>query len=172
VTFSGKVGDIVELRNRLWRVDAFDKTTLTATKIDGDDAAQRRFYLPFEEVNSAHISPPDPDVIGQPALNRLLIQSYRYSLLHGSAPLLSLQRSSVIPTNYQLVPVVMALKLASDAKRVFTDFNNEVEEVVAQLARRGSNISGVDNVIAELEKTRKDIDLFENALREEVIKAQ
>ena len=29
-----------------------------------------------------------------------------------------------------------ALKLASDAKRVFTDFNNEVEEVVAQLARR------------------------------------
>ena len=65
-----------------------------------------------------------------------------------------------------------ALKLASDAKRVFTDFNNEVEEVVAQLARRGSNISGVDNVIAELEKTRKDIDLFENALREEVIKAQ
>jgi hypothetical protein len=65
-----------------------------------------------------------------------------------------------------------ALKVASDAKRVFTDFNNEVEEVVAQLARRGSNISGVDNVIAELEKTRKDIDLFENALREEVIKAQ
>src|ERR1019366_4802962 len=62
-----------------------------------------------------------------------------------------------------------ALKLASDAKR---DFNNEVEEVVAQLARRGSNISGVDNVIAELEKTRKDLDLFEKTLREEVINAQ
>jgi len=65
-----------------------------------------------------------------------------------------------------------ALKLASDAKRVFTDFNDEVEEVVAQLARRGSNISGVDNVIAELEKTRKDLDLFENTLREEVTKAR
>ncbi len=70
---------------------------------------QRRFYLSFEEVNSAQISPPDPDIIGEPALNLLLIQSYRYSLLHGSAPLLSLQRSSVIPTNYQLVPVVIAL---------------------------------------------------------------
>jgi hypothetical protein len=43
---------------------------------------------------------------------------------------------------------------------------------VAQLARRGSNISGVDIVIAELEKTRKDLDLFEKTLREEVIKAQ
>jgi hypothetical protein len=65
-----------------------------------------------------------------------------------------------------------ALKLASDAKRVFTDFNNEVEEVVAQLARRGSNISGVGDVMAWLEKTRIDLDLFEKALREEVIKAQ
>jgi hypothetical protein len=65
-----------------------------------------------------------------------------------------------------------ALKLASDAKRVFTDFNNEVEEVVAQLARRGSNISGMGDVMAWLEKTRTDLDLFENALREEVINAR
>ncbi len=65
-----------------------------------------------------------------------------------------------------------ALKLASDAKRVFADFNNEVEEVVAQLARRGSNPSGIGDVMAWLEKTRIDLDLFENALREEVIKAQ
>ena len=65
-----------------------------------------------------------------------------------------------------------ALKLASDAKRVFTDFNNEVEEVVAQLARRGSHISGMGDVMAWLEKTRIDLDLFENALREEVINAR
>jgi superfamily II DNA or RNA helicase len=31
-------------------------------------------------------------------------------MLHGSAPFLSLQRSSVIPVNYQLVPLVMALE--------------------------------------------------------------
>ena len=30
-------------------------------------------------------------------------------MMHGSAPLVSLQRSRVIPTKYQLVPVVMAL---------------------------------------------------------------
>jgi hypothetical protein len=30
-------------------------------------------------------------------------------MMHGSAPLVSLQRSRVIPTEYQLVPVVMAL---------------------------------------------------------------
>jgi hypothetical protein len=43
---------------------------------------------------------------------------------------------------------------------------------VAQLARRGSNISGMGDVMAELEKTRIDLDLFENALREEVINAR
>ena len=33
------------------------------------------------------------------------------SLLHGTAPLISLQRSRVIPKDYQLVPVVMALEM-------------------------------------------------------------
>lgn len=65
-----------------------------------------------------------------------------------------------------------ALKFASDAKRVFTEFNNGVEEVVAQLARRGSNPSGLGDVMAWLEQTRKDLDLLENTLREEVIKAR
>jgi len=55
-------------------------------------------------------------------------------------------------------------KLASYANGVFTDFNNAVEEVVAQLTPR-SKINGVDNVEADLEKTRKDLDLFKNALR-------
>ena len=66
-----------------------------------------------------------------------------------------------------------AMKLASDAKRVFADFNNEVEEVAAQVTRRkGVNLRGVDDVLSALEKMRKDLDLFETALREETIKAR
>jgi hypothetical protein len=66
-----------------------------------------------------------------------------------------------------------ALKLANDAKRVFTDFNNEVEEVATQVTRRkGVNLRGVGDVVAALEKMRKDLDLFENALRQEIIKAR
>ena len=72
-------------------------------------------------MHPAHISLPNPKIIGEPALNRLLIQSYCYSLLHGSAPLLSLQRSSVIPTHYQLVPVVMALNESNRVRMLVAD---------------------------------------------------
>jgi SNF2 family DNA or RNA helicase len=41
----------------------------------------------------------------------LLLRAYRLNLLHGTAPLLSLQRSRVIPKDYQLVPVVMSLEM-------------------------------------------------------------
>jgi hypothetical protein len=66
-----------------------------------------------------------------------------------------------------------AMKLASDAKRAFADFYNEVEEVAAQIARhKGVNLRGVGDVMAALEKMREDLDLFEKALREEIIKAR
>lgn len=101
-------GSVVRARNRLWRVDDYQGSTLTATAIDGE-AVQRRFYLPFEDVKEGKLDLPDARVVGNPASQDLLLRAHRLSLLHGSAPLLSLQRSSVIPTNYQLVPVVMAL---------------------------------------------------------------
>jgi len=116
-----QVGDIIELRNRLWRIDVLSDNVLTATKIEGGDTGQQRFYLPFEDVRLADLTLPDPSKIGEPALNRLLIQSYLYSLLHGSAPLLSLQRSSVIPTQYQLVPVVMALNESNRVRMLIAD---------------------------------------------------
>jgi superfamily II DNA or RNA helicase len=116
-----RAGDIVELRGRLWRVDAFDDKVLTATKIDGNEIAQGRFFLPFEVPKKASINPPSSEILGDPASNRLLIQACRYSMLHGAAPLLSLQRSSVIPTNYQLVPVVMALKQSNRVRMMNAD---------------------------------------------------
>lgn len=101
-------GAVIKARNRLWRVDDVQESVLTATAIDGE-AIQRRFYLPFEAIKPGKLESPDPDRLGNPASQDLLLRAYRLSLLHGSAPLLSLQRSSVIPTNYQLVPIVMAL---------------------------------------------------------------
>jgi superfamily II DNA or RNA helicase len=116
-----KVGDIVELRSRLWRVDSLEGDVLAATNIEGGEIEQRRFFLPFETVRKANIELPNPEILGDPASNKLLIQAYRYSMLHGAAPLLSLQRSSVIPTNYQLVPVVMALKSSNRVRMMIAD---------------------------------------------------
>lgn len=111
----------MELRSRLWRVDSLDGDVLAATNIEGGEIEQRRFYLPFEIIRKANIESPNPEMLGDPASNKLLIQAYRYSMLHGAAPLLSLQRSSVIPTNYQLVPVVMALKKSNRVRMMIAD---------------------------------------------------
>jgi hypothetical protein len=40
----------------------------------------------------------------------LLLAAFRLALIHGAAPLVSLQRSRVIPKDYQIVQVVMALR--------------------------------------------------------------
>jgi len=103
-------GAVIRTRGRLWRVDDVEGDTLTVTSIDGGEAEQTRLFAPVEEIERGQLDPPPVDRIGQAAPFDLLMRAYRCSMLHGSAPLLSLQRSSVIPTNYQLVPVVMALE--------------------------------------------------------------
>ncbi|HII01973.1 TPA: DEAD/DEAH box helicase [Methanosarcinaceae archaeon] len=118
-----KPGDIVDLRHRLWRVDYVDgeSKVFQATNIDGGRPRRQKFYYPLESVSEASIPEPSLEKIGDSATNKLLIQSFRYSILHGSAPLLSLQRSSVIPPHYQLVPVVMALNKSERVRMLIAD---------------------------------------------------
>ncbi len=103
-------GTVVVNRRRLWRVDGQTDQVLYATTIDGGDPRQARFYLPFEDVHPGRLPLPDAQTVGVPATQDLLLRAYRLGLIHGTAPLLSLQRSRVIPKDYQLVPVVMALE--------------------------------------------------------------
>ncbi|WAI00954.1 helicase-related protein [Methanogenium organophilum] len=114
-------GDIVSIRNRLWRVNSSEENILEATRIDSGENETHRFYLPFETVTAAHIDPPSNTRFGDAATNRLLIQAFRYSMVHGSAPLMSLQKSCVIPTNYQLVPVVMGLNMSTRVRMLIAD---------------------------------------------------
>ena len=104
-------GSVVQNRNRLWRVDAMDGNVVTATPLDGNTGDRHRFYTPVENITEGSLEPPDADKIGNPEFQRLLNRAYRLSMLHGTAPLVSLQRSRVIPTEYQLTPVVMALDM-------------------------------------------------------------
>ncbi len=104
-------GSVVKNRGRSWRVDALQGDVLVATSIDSGQPEQQKFYIPFEKIQPGRLEPPSPDIVGHPAAQDLLLRAYRRSLLHGTAPLLSLQRSRVIPKDYQLVPVVMALEM-------------------------------------------------------------
>lgn len=104
-------GSVIENRNRLWRVDRVEGDEVIATALGGSAADTHRFYSPIESISEGRLDPPNPRHIGNPQYQRLLLQSHQLSMLHGTAPLVSLQRSRVIPTEYQLTPVVMALDM-------------------------------------------------------------
>jgi SNF2 family DNA or RNA helicase len=103
-------GTVIRNRNRLWRVDAIDGETVTATALDGPTTTHR-FYAPIEDITEGSMPAPEDDKMGNPQFQDLLIRANRLSMLHGTAPLMSLQRSRVIPTEYQLTPVVMGLDM-------------------------------------------------------------
>lgn len=95
-------GSVVENRNRLWRVDAVDKNIVTVTPLDGNTADRHQFYIPVENIKDGSLEPSDPEKLGNPEFQRLLNRAYLLFMLHGTAPLVSLQRSRVVPTEYQL----------------------------------------------------------------------
>lgn len=102
-------GTLVQARRRLWRVDAQDGDTLFLTAVD-EATRQARLYLPFETVTPGSLPKPDPNTIGTAQAHDLMLRAFRLSMVHGTAPLLALQRSRAIPVAYQLVPLVMALE--------------------------------------------------------------
>ena len=104
-------GSVIKNRDRLWRVDVQLGHVLVAPSIDGGETQQQQFYIPFEDIRPGRLEPPSPEIVGHPAAQDLLLRAYRLSLLRGTAPLPSLQSSGVIPKDYQLVAVVMALEM-------------------------------------------------------------
>jgi len=98
------------MRNRLWRVDEFSDTELFATPINGDYNDKRVFLRDVESIKPAELDKISKDLVGDFQAQRMLLHAYQFDLMHGSAPFLSLQRSAVIPYNYQLVPLVLALE--------------------------------------------------------------
>lgn len=104
-------GTIVNTRNRLWRVDSQHKNVMWATPIDGDSSDQQQFYVPLEQIQRSQLPTPSADLVGYPSAQDLLLRAYRLNMIHGTAPLLSLQRSRAIPKDYQLVPVIMGLEM-------------------------------------------------------------
>ncbi|CAL8979769.1 RNA polymerase-associated protein RapA [Propionicimonas sp. T2.31MG-18] len=102
-------GKVVRLRERLWRVDYRDGHVFSATALDGRDNTPVRFHSRLEDVQPGALPFPDAGTVGDASEQRLLLDAYRFSLLHGTAPILGLQRSRAIPTDFQIVPLLMAL---------------------------------------------------------------
>lgn len=136
-----KPGIIINMRNRLWRVDEFDGLEIVATPITGDSNDQRVFLADVENIREEKFERINAELPGDLSAQRLLLRAYQFDLIHGSAPFLSLHRSSVIPYNYQMVPLVLALEKPNTRMLIGDDvgLGKTVEAglIISELIQRG-----------------------------------
>src|SRR5205807_2798390 len=77
----------------------------------GGDDERAGIYQPLETVETATFPPPDPDRIGDFRSCRLLRDAVRLGFRSSAGPFRSFGRIAVDPRPYQLVPLLMALRL-------------------------------------------------------------
>ncbi len=108
------VGSLVRARGREWVVlPQDDAEVLRLRPLGGTDADVVGLFLPLEghDVQPATFAPPDPTQAGDHTAGLLLRDAVRLGLRTGAGPFRSLGRIAVEPRAYQLVPLLMALKL-------------------------------------------------------------
>lgn len=110
MTFS--TGSLVKARGREWVVlpDSTDDL-LVLRPLGGSDDEITGIYTPLETVASATFDLPDPTQVGDYRSARLLRDAVRLGFRSSAGPFRSFARLGFEPRPYQLVPLLMALKL-------------------------------------------------------------
>jgi len=105
-------GSLVRARGREWVVlPESDDTMLVLRPLGGSDEEIAGIYLPLEPVESARFELPDPEHPGDHNSCRLLRDALRLGFRSSAGPFRSFARIAVEPRPYQLVPLLLALKL-------------------------------------------------------------
>lgn len=107
-------GDLVEARGREWVVlPSPDDAILNVRPLSGSEADAQLIALALEAtpVKPARFAPPTTDRLDTQDGARLLADALRLSLRRGAGPFRSAAHLGVEPRAYQLVPLMMALKL-------------------------------------------------------------
>ena len=106
------VGTLVRARGREWVVlPESEGDVLMLRPLGGTDDEVTGVYLPVEPVEPAHFALPDPGQIGDDRSCRLLRDAIRLGFRSSAGPFRSFGRISIEPRPYQLVPLMMALRL-------------------------------------------------------------
>jgi superfamily II DNA or RNA helicase len=106
------IGSLVRARGREWVVLPESKDDLLVLRpLGGTDDEVTGILTPLERVEPATFQLPDPSKLGDARSCRLLRDAVRLGFRASAGPFRSFGRIAVEPRPYQLVPLLMALKL-------------------------------------------------------------
>jgi len=106
------VGSLVKARGREWVVlPESDDQLLVVRPLGGTDEEIAGIYMALEQVELARFDLPDPSQPGDYLSARLLREAVRLGFRSSAGPFRSFARLAFEPRPYQLVPLLMALKL-------------------------------------------------------------
>jgi len=106
------VGSLVKARGREWVVlPGSDEYLLRVRPLGGIAEETTGIHLGLEVVESAEFALPNPSKIGDYRSARLLRDSVRLGFRNSAGPFRSFAQLAVEPRPYQLVPLLMGLKL-------------------------------------------------------------
>ena len=106
------VGSLVKARNREWVVlPESQEDFLVVRPLGGTDVEVAGIDPELEEIRSAVFPPPDPAHLGDHQSCRLLRDAIRLGFRSSAGPFRSFGKIAVEPRSYQLVPLLMALKM-------------------------------------------------------------
>ena len=106
------IGSLVKARGREWVVlPESEDNLLVLRPLGGTEDEVTGIYLPLEQVESARFDLPDPTQLGDDRSCRLLRDAVRLGFRASAGPFRSFARIAVEPRPYQLVPLLVALKL-------------------------------------------------------------
>jgi hypothetical protein len=106
------VGSLVKARGREWVVlPESEEDLLVLRPLGGTEDEVAGVYLPLETVEPATFDLPDPTKRGGYLSSRLLRDAVRLGFRSSAGPFRSFARIAVEPRPYQLVPLIMALRL-------------------------------------------------------------
>ncbi len=109
------VGSLVRFRGRDWVVQGLDtaRQLLTLKPLAGSDVETCTAYWPlvYERMTAAAVPPLSADALGDFVSGALLRDAARLAIRQAAGPLRAIGQTVVRPRPYQLVPLLMALKL-------------------------------------------------------------
>ena len=106
------IGSLVKARGREWVVlPESEEDLLVLRPLGGTENEVAGIYLPLEDVEPAQFALPDPAHVGDHRSCRLLREAVRLMSRASAGPFRSFARIACEPRPYQLVPLLMALKL-------------------------------------------------------------